>query len=335
MNKIILLIAFFVALFITHFLGFCVIPMLKKRHLSQVIKEEGPTWHKKKSGTPTMGGIMFICGIFCAASVAYILLILWGKEPSFQVLQNFVPGLSLAIEFATIGFLDDHTKVVKKQNLGLRARVKFGLQALTAGIYLLQMTYINGHSGMLYIPFLGQFDFGWSIYLVHMFIILGCVNAVNITDGIDGLASSVTAVATLGFLFLALMFGNSVAAILSICLAGGCIGFLLWNFYPAKIMMGDTGSLFLGGLLVSISFLLKVPVLLAFFGIVYVIETLSVMIQMTYYHFTHKRIFKMSPIHHHFELSGYSETKINILFMLIQAIGCVVGIIAVRSPCIF
>jgi phospho-N-acetylmuramoyl-pentapeptide-transferase len=131
------------------------------------------------------------------------------------------------------------------------------------------------------------------------------------------------------------MFGNSSAAILSICLAGGCIGFLLWNFYPAKIMMGDTGSLFLGGLLVSISFLLKAPVLLAFFGIVYVIETLSVMIQMTYYHFTHKRIFKMSPIHHHFELSGYSETKINILFMSIQAIGCIVGIIAVKSPCVF
>ncbi|GHV29826.1 phospho-N-acetylmuramoyl-pentapeptide-transferase [Clostridia bacterium] len=335
MNKIILLIAFFVAFFITYFLGFCVIPMLKKRHLSQVIKEEGPTWHKKKSGTPTMGGVMFICGTVCAALVAYILLILWGKEPSFQVLQNFVASLSLAIEFATIGFIDDHIKVVKKQNLGLRARVKFGLQLLTAGIYILQMAYINGHSGMLYIPFLGPFDFGWSIYLVHMFIILGCVNAVNITDGIDGLASSVTAVATLGFLFLALMFGNSAAAILSICLAGGCIGFLLWNFYPAKIMMGDTGSLFLGGLLVSISFLLKVPVLLAFFGIVYVIETLSVMIQMTYYHFTHKRIFKMSPIHHHFELSGYSETKINILFMLIQAIGCVAGIIAVRSPCIF
>jgi phospho-N-acetylmuramoyl-pentapeptide-transferase len=131
------------------------------------------------------------------------------------------------------------------------------------------------------------------------------------------------------------MFGNSSAAILSICLAGGCIGFLIWNFYPAQIMMGDTGSLFLGGLLVSISFLLGVPVLLAFFGIVYVIETLSVMIQMTYYHFTHKRIFKMSPIHHHFELSGYSEIKINFLFMLIQAIGCVVGIIVGRNQCTF
>ncbi|MDR2817250.1 MAG: phospho-N-acetylmuramoyl-pentapeptide-transferase [Oscillospiraceae bacterium] len=332
----ILLIAFFAALFITYFLGFYVIPMLKKLSFGQVINKEGPVWHNKKSGTPTMGGIMFVCGTVCAALIAYILLALRGKElGGSENFRSFVSCLALAIEFAMIGFIDDYIKVVKKQNLGLRARVKFGLQAVVAGIYMLQMALLKGHDGMLYIPFWGQVDFGWSIYLVHMFIILGCVNAVNITDGVDGLASSVTTITAIGLLFLALMFGNNSAAILSICLAGGCIGFLIWNFYPAQIMMGDTGSLFLGGLLVSISFLLKVPVLLAFFGIVYVIETLSVMVQMTYYHFTHKRIFKMSPIHHHFELSGYSETKINLLFMLFQAIGCVVGIIAEKNQYIF
>ncbi|MDR1260246.1 MAG: phospho-N-acetylmuramoyl-pentapeptide-transferase [Oscillospiraceae bacterium] len=327
----ILLTCFGLAIFITYFFGFLVIPFLKKLKVSQRISREGPTWHKTKSKTPTMGGVIFICGVVGAAIIGYILLNF--AEKNLNLLQNIsviFASLSLALGFGLIGFLDDYLKVIRNQNQGLKAKEKFILQVVLAAAYLLQMVLASGYNGVLLIPFCGQIDIGWLIYPVNMFIILGCVNGVNLTDGIDGLATSVTAVAGLGFLYLALLLGNFSTSILAICLVGGCVGFLIWNFYPAKVMMGDIGSLFLGGILVSVSFLLNVQVALLFFGIVYVIETLSVMIQMTYYRFTKRRLFKMSPIHHHFEMLGYGEIKINLLFIVVQVIGSVLGVISVQ-----
>ncbi|MBQ3876412.1 MAG: phospho-N-acetylmuramoyl-pentapeptide-transferase [Oscillospiraceae bacterium] len=328
--KTILLISFFAALFITYFIGTKLIPILKRIKCSQTTKEIGPTWHEKKSGTPTMGGLMMIAGILTASIVGFVLLkFKIGEMATSLNLSMLLANLFMALGFALIGFMDDYIKVIKKQNLGLRAREKFGLQFLVALAYILQISFLNGHNGILWLPFCGQVDIGWAIYPVYLFIILGCVNAVNITDGLDGLASGVTCVSALGFLACAMMLGNWLGSVLAISLAGGCIGFLFWNFYPAMVMMGDTGALFLGGMLVAIAFSLNLQVALAFFGIVYVLETLSVIVQMTYFHFTKKRIFKMSPIHHHFELSGYSEVQINIMMMTTQFVGCILGVISV------
>ena len=329
-NRIVLISCFFVALFLTYIIGKKLIPMLKRLNFGQAIKEVGPTWHETKSGTPTMGGFMMIAGILTAVILGFVLFaIIPQNNQKFLGLGRILTSLFMVLGFALIGFMDDYLKVVKKQNLGLRAREKFGLQFLVAGAYLLQLTLLSGHSTMLFVPFLGQLDVGFWIYPIYIFIILGCVNAVNITDGLDGLASGVTCVSAIGLLATALMIGSWPGAILAIALAGGCIGFLCWNFYPAKVMMGDVGSLFLGAMLVAIAFLLNIPMALALFGVIYVIETGSVIIQMTYYHFTKKRIFKMSPLHHHFELSGYEEIQINLMFMLIQFAGCVLGFISV------
>lgn len=322
------------AIVFTSLLGIWIIPFLRKLKYGQTILEIGPSWHKNKQGTPTMGGIMFVFGILVASIAGMATYILASKgafsENSLK-LTKLVISLVMALAFGVIGFIDDYIKVVKKQNLGLTARQKSLFQILVAVVYLSALYALGETSTTFIIPFLGQYDFGILYYPICVFIIVGCVNAVNLTDGIDGLASSVTFVSAITLFVMSALLYNEEMKILSIALAGGCLGFLIWNFHPAKVFMGDTGSLFLGGVVVAIAFGLNIPIILIFVGIIYIIETLSVILQVISFKTTGKRIFKMSPIHHHFEMSGYSEEKIVLLFSIIQLIGCVLGIFAVTK----
>ena len=219
-------------------------------------------------------------------------------------------------------------KVVKKQNLGLTAKQKMAGQLLIAALYLAVLHFGGATSTILQIPFLGQLDIGLLYYPFAIFVIVGTVNAVNLTDGIDGLCSSVTFVAAIGMMIVATILGVTEMNLLAGALAGGCLGFLCWNFHPAKVFMGDTGSLFLGGVVCALAFGVRFPVLLLFVGIIYIVETMSVILQVISFQSTGKRIFKMSPIHHHYEMSGWSEEKIVAVFSTVTAIGCVIAVLA-------
>lgn len=318
---------------LTAALGFVIIPFLHKLKYGQTILDIGPSWHKKKQGTPTMGGIMFIIGITAAICAGYATAVIANPEllensGSTGSVKMFL-GLIMALLFGLVGFLDDYIKVVKKQNEGLSPKQKSFCQLLIGIAYLLSLNLAGEQSTILIVPFLGQFDIGILYYPFMLFIIVGVVNAVNLTDGIDGLASSVTFVVAVCFMILSIMLASWEMNLMAVALAGGCIGFLVWNFYPAKVFMGDTGSLFLGGLVTALAFGLNIPVILVLVGIVYMLETLSVILQVTSFKLTGKRIFKMSPIHHHFEMSGFSEVKIVALFSFVTAIGCAIAVWAV------
>lgn len=282
-----------------------------------------------------MGGIMFISGTVIATLIGLLTAYLanvrdyiycLGKE--FR-LVSVIAGFGLAIGMAFIGFMDDYIKVVKKRNLGLTAKQKTVLQLLVGASYLYSM-YLGG---MTYtrLPFLGKVSIvsGWGLLFwpVALIFIYGFTNAVNLTDGVDGLAASVTAVVAAAFVVLfsvrPLWYSEfCVGGTVSAAFLGGCLGFLVWNRHPAKVFMGDTGSMFLGGMVVALSFMIEMPVLLIFAGILYFGEAMSVAIQVAYYKRTKKRLFKMSPIHHHFELCGWSENKIVSVFSLVTLIGC-------------
>lgn len=326
----------FIAFSITAGLGIWAVPFLKRIKYGQTTKEIGPTWHKKKDGTPTMGGIMFIIGISLAVGVGY--MILRGSRQAMDNVMTFGSGINtsrlflgvlMSIAYGFTGFIDDYIKVVKKRNLGLSAREKTVMQVLFAAIYLLGLYLAGDRSTILIIPFMGQFDLGLLYYPFCLFVIYGTVNAVNITDGIDGLCSSVTFVAAMAFMVVASLLSFSEMGLLATALAGGCLGFLVWNFHPAKIFMGDTGSLFLGGILVALAFGVGQPFLLVPIGIVYIIETLSDIIQIASYKLRKKRVFKMAPIHHHFEMLGWSEKKIVLVFSTIGMLGALVAVYSV------
>ena len=297
---------------------FCpiLIPFLRKLKFGQTEREEGPQSHLKKNGTPTMGGLVILASILLT-SLIYI-----GK------FTEILPVLFMTLGFGLIGFLDDYIKVVKKRNLGLKAGQKSLGQLLVAVLYL-AAEYIFAPHTTLWIPFAGEFDIGFFYYPVMLFIIIGAVNAVNLTDGIDGLASSVTMVAAMGFLVISSIEGFVQMNLLAAALAGVCLGFLVWNFHPAKVFMGDTGSMFLGGLVVALAFGLRMPVILIFVGIVYVAETMSDIIQIGSVKLTGKRVFKMAPIHHHFEMCGWSEVKIVAVFSAVTALGCIIAVLMV------
>lgn len=315
-----------VAFGLTAAIGIVLIPYLKKLHYGQTIKEIGPTWHKSKQGTPIMGGIMFIIGIIVAVIIGFVTTV-FGEGEKIDVIQfvKLFSGIVMALGFGLMGYVDDYIKAVKKRNLGLKARQKLIIQIFIAVIYLIVLYASGGISTFVDIPFIGQFDFGWFYYPVMVFIIVATVNAVNLTDGVDGLASSVTFVAALGFMIYALHLQKGYISILAIAVAAGCLGFLVWNFHPAKVFMGDTGSMFLGGMIVALAFGIDMPVLILFPGFIYFCETLSVILQVISFKTTGKRIFKMSPIHHHFEMCGWSEMKIVAVFSLITAVLCAVG----------
>ncbi len=315
-----------VSFLITVAVGKKLIPVLRRLKAGQSILEDGPTWHASKQGTPTMGGIMFIAGI-----LASILIFGWKDMLGGDLTHLYVFGF--AAIFGLIGFLDDYEKVKKKQNLGLTALQKFLLQLAAAVAFLSLMRAEGMLTPSLYVPFFNtQLILSWPLYLVFAaFVIVGTVNAVNITDGIDGLAGSVTVPVALFFTVLAVWWqGFSQLGVFSAALVGGLLGFLVYNFHPAKVFMGDTGSLFLGGTVAALAFAYDMPLVLVIVGVVYICETLSDIIQVAYFKATHgKRFFKMAPLHHHFELCGWSEVKLVTIFTFVSAVCCVAALIGV------
>ena len=330
MNFIGLLVTLVAAFLLSSVIGVWLIPFLHKLHYGQTILDIGPAWHKSKQGTPTMGGIMLIIGsvLACAAGWCTIAFSAQGLvDASSHGTFYLVGGFLMALGFGVIGFLDDYIKVVKKRNLGLKAWQKSAAQLLVAVIYLIAER-IFAPNDLLWIPFAGEFSIGWFYYPLMLFIIIGAVNAVNLTDGVDGLAASVTMVAAMGFMLIAAIQSFTQMDLMAAALAGGCLGFLVWNFHPAKVFMGDTGSMFLGGMVVALAFGLRKPVLLLFIGIVYVVETMSDIIQIGSVKLTGKRVFKMAPIHHHFEMCGWSEVKIVVVFSAVTALGCLIAVLS-------
>ena len=331
MDNMAFLLTTLVSFGVTALLGIVMIPYLHRLKFGQTILDIGPAWHKKKQGTPTMGGIMFIVGVTIAVMTGYATLAASNPELLADTRNNLrlFAGMVMALAFAAIGFLDDYIKVVKKRNMGLTARQKYLMQ-LVVGVFYLTMLYLSGDvSTEITIPFYGQLKLGLLYYVLAMIIITGFVNAVNLTDGIDGLASSVTFVYALTFLIIAGILRFAQTGLTACALAGGCLGFLVWNFYPAKVFMGDTGSLFFGGLVVALAFDVRLPMLLLFAGVIYWCEAFSVILQVISFKTTGKRIFKMSPIHHHFEMSGWSEIKIVTVFSIVTLAGGLLSVLAV------
>ena len=317
---------------IAFLLGFVLIPWLRKLKFGQTILDIGPAWHKSKQGTPVMGGIMFI--ISTIVSTVCILVIDYFMGGNLFASEHVVPdslkvklvaGVVLSLGLGLVGFADDYIKVVKKRNLGLTEIQKTIPQVILIVAYLVALS-MNGLTYMK-IPFVGAVDLKWFFWIFGVCVIYGAVNAVNFTDGVDGLCASVTSVAAISFCIAALMTKFFGISILAAALFGGCLGYLIWNYYPSKVMMGDTGSMFLGGMVVALAYAIDCPIILLFFGIIYVIEALSDVIQIGYFKITHgKRIFKMAPIHHHFEMCGWKERKVVTIFSLVNMIGCAVGL---------
>lgn len=315
------------ALGITAILGYGIIPWLRKLKFGQTILDEGPKWHKSKQGTPTMGGIMFIIGIFCSAALMLVIMQLTDNGFTGDMNTKLWAGLIMALMFGLVGFADDYIKVVKKRNLGLSIIQKSIAQLAICAGYLTSLFLAMGKDPYMFVPFIGKVDLGIWFWILGVCVIYGAINAVNFTDGIDGLCSSVTATAAVSFVAVAVIHKFFGVGILAAALLGGCIGFFLWNRFPAKVFMGDTGSMFLGGMVVAIAYALDCPLILLFIGFIYVIEALSDVIQIGYFKITHgKRIFKMAPIHHHFEMCGWSEKKIDAVFCTVNLIAGIIGV---------
>ena len=318
---------------IAFLLGFALIPWLRKLKFGQTILEDGPIWHKSKQGTPVMGGLMFI--ISTLVTVIVVLLTDYLMGGNLFAGQSLVPnqdkvklvaGVFLALGFGLVGFADDYIKVVKKRNLGLTIIQKTVAQLAIIFSYLASL-YFNGLTFMK-IPFVDAVDLKWFFWIFGLCVIYGAVNAVNFTDGIDGLCASVTSITAIAFCIAALMIKVTGISVLAAALAGGCLGYLIWNYYPSKVMMGDTGSMFLGGMVVALAYAIDCPLILVLLGIIYVIEAMSDVLQIGYFKATHgKRIFKMAPIHHHFEMCGWKERKIVTIFSIVNMIGCAAGLL--------
>ena len=303
---------------LTGLIGFLLLPVLRALKVGQSIREVGPTWHNYKAGTPMMGGLMFIFGG---------LLCLLGNAFFMEDYSVFLVML-LSLCFGFVGFLDDFAKLKKKQNEGLTSIQKAMLQMAVSALYLYVM-YKNGsmHTD-LYIPFV---DLSISLHpllyiFFAMFVMVGGVNAVNLTDGVDGLCASVTLPVMVFFAAASVAMGKYDLALLPAALTGGLVAYLFYNWHPAKVFMGDTGSLFLGGVVCAMAFALDMPLILILVGLIYICETLSVIAQVGYFKLTHgKRLFKMAPIHHHFEKCGWKEVKIVLVFSAVSAVMCVIA----------
>ena len=306
-------------------MGMILIPVLHKLKFGQEIREEGPKWHAKKSGTPTMGGLIFIAAIFAMSAICCVLGLFFGIDmpADSTYLKTLVMLLCLSAVYGVIGFIDDYIKVILKRNLGLTAKQKFLLQLVAAVGFVCWAVYGMDIATVVKIPFTSiELDFGiWFIPFAAL-VIIATVNSVNLTDGLDGLATCVTCMVALFFILFADKVANRAVALFASILLGSLMGFLMYNKFPAKVFMGDTGSLFLGGAVCGMAIVTEQPLALLIVGLVYVIESLSVILQVISFKTTGKRIFKMSPIHHHFEMCGWSETKIVITFTIITAVLC-------------
>ena len=308
----------------TGVIGFFLLPVLRALKAGQSIREIGPTWHNSKAGTPMMGGLMFI--------ISAVLCLLLSLPFVVEKTAFYVLGLGLC--FGLVGFLDDFFKLKFKRNLGLTALQKAMLQMAVSALYL-YLLYLEGSmTSDLYIPFLHKavHIHPMAYIFFAMFVIVGCVNAVNLTDGVDGLCGSVTIPVMVFFTAAAAAMKKWDLALLPAAMVGGLIAYLFYNWHPAKVFMGDTGSLFLGGIVCGMAFALDMPLALILVGFVYIVETLSVILQVGYFKLTHgKRLFKMAPIHHHFEMCGWKEEKIVIVFTAVTALLCVAAWLGVAG----
>ncbi len=312
-----------ISLIVTLLLEKRFIPFLMRIKMGQVILEIGPRWHKSKEGTPTMGGIFFICAI------ALVTLVFGGIEAYRTGDLSVIITLIMMLLFGVIGFIDDYTKFVKKQNKGLTALQKLVLQIVVASLYIGAMAHMGYIGTSLDLPFTDKaLELGGFYYVISVIFITFMVNSVNLTDGIDGLAGSVTLVISVLFALLAFIFSNTSMTVLTGAAIGGLIGFLWYNINPARIFMGDTGSLFLGGMVVGFAYILNSPFLIFFAGMWYMIESVSVMIQVFSFQTFGKRVFKMTPIHHHFEMCSWTEHKIVRVFSLFTALMCIIAYFA-------
>ena len=310
------LISFVVCIIIGPFL----IPILTRLKFGQSILQIGPKWHNKKSGTPTMGGIIFIIAIGIACIFAV---------DNHKVLLLFI----LSLVFGAIGFIDDYIKVALKRNLGLTAKQKFTAQLIVATVFvyfIYNMGWVSGELIIPFMPYVLKLE-SWIYIPFTIFVILGTVNSVNLTDGLDGLASGITAVVAVFFTLVAYTFSAYAVSFYAAALVGGCIGFLMFNAHPAKVFMGDMGSLFLGGAVASLAIILELHFILIIVGGVFLLETLSVIMQVASFKLTGKRIFKMSPIHHHFEMIGWKETKVVTIFVLITIALCAIAFVGMLT----
>ena len=295
--------------------GYLLLPVLRALKAGQSIREVGPTWHNSKAGTPMMGGLMFI--------ISAVVCLLFSIPTMEDLSVFYVLGLGLC--FGLVGFLDDFCKAKFKRNLGLTSLQKAMLQMAVSALYLYLLYKQGTLVSSIYIPFVNvSLAVHPLVYIFFaMFVIVGCVNAVNLTDGVDGLCSSVTVPVMVFFAAAALALDRGDLALLPAILVGGLIAYLFYNWHPAKVFMGDTGSLFLGGIVCGLAFALNMPVILILVGFVYLMETVSVILQVGYFKLTHgKRLFKMSPIHHHFEMCGWKEVKICLVFTALSALMC-------------
>ena len=314
---------------ITLILSLIIIPILKKIKIGQIEREDGPESHLKKQGTPTMGGIIFMISIILCTTGIYGILHIVGHT---EVAQNLLPMLCLTIGFGIIGFIDDFKKLVLKNTKGLKPIYKmFGLLLISIAYTFFIIKFCNIGTNT-YIPFF-KVDLKLSMGVFIPFaiiVILATTNAVNLTDGIDGLSSSVSAIIIATLTAIAMMKNITEVTIFGSVVIGSVLGFLMFNLHPARVFMGDTGSLFLGGVISSIALYLKMPLLLLIIALIPILETISVIIQVVYFKATGgKRFFKMSPLHHHYELSGWSENKVVMIFSLITLLVCVIGIFSI------
>lgn len=316
-----------ISFFITVVLAVIIIPILKKLKIGQIERDDGPQSHLKKQGTPTMGGIIMVLSmiIVCIGLFFYY----HAKEP--EVANHILPLLIVSVGFGLIGFIDDFKKLVLKNTKGLKPVAKMLGLLIIAVAYTLFLTNVLEIGTDIYIPFVKTAITLpiWLYIPLAIIVMLATTNAINLTDGVDGLASSITTIILTCLTVIAIIFQIKEVAIFGSVLAGACLGFLLFNLYPSKVMMGDTGSLMLGGAVAAIALYLKMPLLLLIIALIPILETLSDIIQVAYYKKTGNRIFKMAPLHHHFELSGWKENKIVSVFSLITLIVCIIGVLAI------
>ncbi|MFI3140722.1 MAG: phospho-N-acetylmuramoyl-pentapeptide-transferase [Clostridia bacterium] len=336
-NIVVVLISLGLSFIVSALLGIVLIPILHKLKFGQnILTDIGPKWHAKKQGTPTMGGFMFMIGIVFAVIATVVVCNLTGFEifAVTDVVKNqeqtkLIAGILMALCFAGVGFADDYIKVVKKRNLGLTELQKTIPQVLIIFAYFASL--ILSKSTSMYIPLVGKVSLDSTVGMIFFVIFglcvtYGTINAVNFTDGIDGLCAGVTVPVGIAFVVMAFILNNTSVGILGAALAGGCAGYLIWNHYPAKVMMGDTGSMFLGGIIVALAYGIDCPIILLPVGIIYVVEAVSDIIQIASIKIRKKKVFKMAPIHHHFEMCGWNEKKIVAVFTLISTIGCALGV---------
>lgn len=319
----------FLTFAITVILSFIIIPILRRRKVGQIERDDGPQSHLKKQGTPTMGGIIIILSMIIVCVGLFFYYTKYRPEPT--IAKNILPLLITSVGFGLIGFIDDFKKLVLKNTKGLSPTAKMiGLLIIAVG-YTVYLTNVLKIGTDIYIPF-AKTSIVLPIWLyipLAILVMLGTTNAINLTDGIDGLSSSVTTIILTCLTVIAIIFDVKEVTLFGSALSGACLGFLLFNLYPSKVMMGDTGSLCLGGAVAAMALYLKMPLLLLIIALVPILETLSVIIQVAHFKRTGNRVFKMAPLHHHFELSGWKENKVVSVFSIVTLIACIIGILAI------